>query len=98
MDYVTDAHPLVWYFTEDSRLSQNALSAFEETIREGTLMIPAIVLAEIMYIAKRGKTPLTFEETIAKVETYANFDICPLDVDILRTADRISADSRCTTG
>lgn len=92
MDYVTDTHPLVWYFTEDHRLSPNALSAFEETTREGTLIIPIIVLAEIMYISKRGKTPLTFEETIAKVEAYANFDVCPLDMDILRTADRISAD------
>jgi len=28
MDYVTDAHPLVWYFTEDWQLSKKALATF----------------------------------------------------------------------
>ncbi|MGQ9638775.1 MAG: PIN domain-containing protein [Thermodesulfobacteriota bacterium] len=55
MDYVTDTHSLVWYFTEDPRLSKQALEAFEETDREGVIIIPAVVLAEIMFIAKKGK-------------------------------------------
>ena len=33
MNLVSDAHPLIWYFTDDSRLSRVALQAFEDTIR-----------------------------------------------------------------
>ena len=53
MDYVADTHSLVWYFTEDSRLSKKALEAFDGTIKEGTLIIPTLVLAELMFIAKK---------------------------------------------
>ncbi len=92
MNYVTDAHSLVWCFTEDSRLSKNALGAFEETIEEGIIIVPSIVLAEIMFIAKKGKISLSFEETLKKIEDYDNFDIAPLDVNILKVADKIEVD------
>lgn len=51
MDYVTDTHALVWYFTDDQRLGNNALLAFEQTVTSGIMIVPSIVLAEIMYIA-----------------------------------------------
>lgn len=92
MDFITDTHSLVWYFTEDTRLSKKAIKAFEGTIKEGTVVVPAVVLAEIMYISKRGKIALTFEETLKKIEEYENFDIAPLDINILKTADRIETD------
>jgi PIN domain nuclease of toxin-antitoxin system len=92
MDFITDTHSLVWYFTEDARLSKKAIKAFEGTIKEGTVVVPAVVLAEIMYISKRGKIALTFEETLKKIEEYENFDIAPLDINILKTADRIETD------
>ena len=56
MNYVTDSHSLVWYFTGDSRLSKKALMVFEGTIKEGMIIIPAVVLAEVMFIAKKGKS------------------------------------------
>lgn len=92
MDFITDTHSLVWYFTEDARLSKKAIKAFEGTIKEGTLVVPAVVLAEIMYISKRGKIALTFQETLKKIEECENFDIAPLDINILKTADRIETD------
>lgn len=55
MNYVTDTHSLVWYFTEDTHLSKNALDAFEGTVKEGAIIVPSIVLAEIMFISKKGK-------------------------------------------
>jgi len=64
MDYVTDTHALVWYFTEDARLSPKALEAFEETIQDGMVIDPAVVLAEIMFIAKKGRITLTFKKTL----------------------------------
>lgn len=92
MDYVTDTHSIVWYFTEDSRLSKKALEVFEGTMKQGVVIIPAVVLAKIMFIAKKGKITLTFEETLKKIEEYENFDVAPLDVDILKVADKIEAE------
>ena len=60
MDYVTDTHSILWYFTQDPRLSKRALEEFEGTVREGFIIIPAVVLAEIMFIAKKGRITLTF--------------------------------------
>jgi PIN domain nuclease of toxin-antitoxin system len=92
MDYVTDTHSLVWYLADDSRISKKALEVFEGTIKEGSIIIPAVVLAEIMFIAKKGKITLTFEETLSMIEERENFDIAPLDVDILKIADKIEVD------
>ncbi len=92
MDYVTDTHSLVWYFTEDSRLSKTALDAFEQTVEKDVIIVPTIVLAEIMFISKRGNIKITFEETLKKIVEYDNFDIAPLDIDILKVADKIEAD------
>lgn len=89
MDYVTDTHSLVWYFTDDARLSIKALKAFEQTTEEGIMIVPSIVLAEIMFIAKKGRITLTFEETLEKIEEYENFQIAPLDTDILKRAEKI---------
>lgn len=32
--YVTDTHPLIWYFLDDERLSSNALNAFQRSEKE----------------------------------------------------------------
>lgn len=92
MDYVTDTHSLVWYFTDDPRLSRKALKAFEETTEEGTIIVPSIVLAEIIFIAKKGRITLTFEQTLGRIEEYENFDIAALDAEILKVLDKIEAD------
>jgi PIN domain nuclease of toxin-antitoxin system len=92
MDYVADTHSLVWYFTDDTHLSEKALKAFELTAQEGMIIIPSIVLAEIIFISKKGRITLTFEETLKRIEEYDNFDIAALDADILKEADKIEAD------
>ena len=92
MDYVTDTQSLVWYFADDSRLSDTALTAFDGTIREGIIIVPSVVLAEIMFISRKEKITLTFEETLKKIEEYENIQIAPLDVEILRVADKIEAE------
>lgn len=92
MDHVTDTHSIVWYFTDDPRLSRRALDVFEKTIREGVIIIPTVVLAEIMYIAGKGKITLTFDETLQKIDSYENFIISALDVQILKVAEKIKVD------
>ena len=87
--YIADTHSLVWYFTENQHLSKRALEAFESTVKKGLVIIPTVVLAEIMFIAEKGKVSLSFEETLKRIRKYENYDIVPLDVDILKVADGI---------
>jgi PIN domain nuclease of toxin-antitoxin system len=72
MDHVTDTHSIVWYFTDDTRLSRRALDVFEKTIREGVIIIPTVVLAEIMYIAGKGKITLTVTPQLLVVNALGN--------------------------
>ncbi len=90
--YVTDTHSLIWYFIESPRLSRKALKVFEKTVKEGTIIVPTVVLAEIMFIAKKGRITMTFSETVQRLEVSENFVITPLDLDILNTADKIEHD------
>ncbi|MDL1962031.1 MAG: PIN domain-containing protein [Deltaproteobacteria bacterium] len=68
-------------------MSKKALKAFEQTKEEGLIVVPSVVLAEIMFIAKKGNITLTFEESLNKIEEYENFDIAPLDADLLKVAN-----------
>ncbi len=92
MNYVADAHTIIWYFIDDPRLSQNARQAFEQTLTAGAIFIPTIVLAEIMYISQKGRISMTFEETLSHIEMYENFRITALELDILKVASTISGD------
>jgi len=91
MNYVTDTHSLVWYFTDDQRLSKKALKAFENTIKSGQIIVPTVVLAEILFISKKGRVLISFEETLDKIVSLANFEIAPLDIEVLKVADSIEA-------
>lgn len=83
---------MVWHFTEDNRLSSRASSVFAGIENQGTIIVPALVLAEILFIAKKGKITISFEETLKRIEDSDSFAIAPLDADILKIADKIEAD------
>jgi len=68
MDCTTDTHSLVWYLQDSKELSKKALKAFEQTKRKGVIIIPSVVLAELMFIADKGKVALSFEKTLSKIE------------------------------
>ena len=82
----------MWYFTESPRLSKKALKVFERTLEDGSLIIPTVVLAEIMHIARKGRINMSFANTLKRIEESENFEIAPLDLDILKTADEIEYD------
>jgi predicted nucleic-acid-binding protein len=60
MNCTTDTHPLIWYFTENPMLSKRVLRIFEETVKSGSIVIPSIVLAEVMFIAHRSMKNLRY--------------------------------------
>ncbi len=92
MVYSTDTHSLIWYFTNDRKLSPSALKSFEKTTHSGAVIISVVVLAEIMYICKKGNVSLTFDKTLKKIEKYENFIVVPLDVEIVKIANSINYD------
>ena len=89
MRYIADTHTLVWYFTSDQRLGKIAYNRLEGSIEKGEILIPTIVLAELLYISERGRIKLSFKDTLGKIEINDNYEIVPLDIDVLMEAEKI---------
>ena len=88
MLYVADTHILVKY------LAGVLPSRFQPVFRESEkgihiIFIPTIVLAEIIYLIKRKKISLDFEQTISKIEESKNFIIVPFNIDIIKLFSNI---------
>ncbi|MCR4313161.1 MAG: PIN domain-containing protein [Candidatus Roizmanbacteria bacterium] len=82
--YVTDTHSLIWYLLNSSKLSFEASKAFEEIeAGKGQLVIPAIVIAEIIYLIKRNKIEADINALIQKIQESNNFRISLLNMDTL---------------
>ena len=90
MKYVVDTHSLVWFLTEDKRLSEKALQILDTKNPSDLIIVPTIVLAEILYINKKGKIKISFEDTVHSIANNSNFEIQVLDLPILFTASKIT--------
>ena len=82
--YVTDSHSLIWYLFDSPKLSFNANKVFKK-IEDGKaqLLIPAIVVAEIIYIVQSGKVQADLDTLLLRVQESDNFQISPLGLDEL---------------
>lgn len=87
---VLDTHALIWFLQGDSRLGLAAQAAIADA--ESSLVIPAIVLAEAMWIVERGRTnipsPAALLETI---NADPRFRVLPLDQAILERTISLTA-------
>ncbi len=53
---VYDTHSLLWYLNDSSKLSSDALSAFETAEQNGLpIYVPAIILVEVRYLIEKGR-------------------------------------------
>jgi len=59
--FVVDTHALIWFISRDPRLGNRARAILRDP--DVRLIIPAIVLAEIKYLAYRDR----FGQTLGKV-------------------------------
>ena len=83
--YVTDTHPFVWYLADDARLGSNARMAFDRADSgEATIIIPAVALAEAVYLAERGRIETKAELMFGIVENALNYRVYPLDLTIVK--------------
>lgn len=71
MYHVTDTHSLVWYLTEDKKLSKSALSIFTKADNGDTIIIvPTIVLAEIIHICEKKKKNLEIKNVMDMLKNF----------------------------
>lgn len=90
--FIADTHSLAWYFTRSVKLGQKALQAFRDSLLgKGIIVVPTIVLAEIMDISEKKRIKVDYEELLERIESSSNFEIYPLDIEVLRTARSITA-------
>ncbi len=82
--YVADTHGLIWFLYASPKLGKGALSAFEAVGRgEARLVVPAIVIAELVYIAERGKAAVDVDWVIGKLSANPAIEIAPLSVECI---------------
>jgi len=88
--FVADTHSLVWYFTGSKKLGQKALEVFRNSLSgKSIIFIPTIVLAEIIDIIEKKRISVNYEELLDEIEKGSNFEIYPLDVNVLKTLKEI---------
>ncbi len=89
--YVTDTHPFVWYLAaDDDRLSPSAKSVFENAdSAKAVVVIPAIVLAESLYLAEKGRIKAKAVEILELVESALNYRLYPLDLSVIQIASEL---------
>lgn len=81
--YVVDAHAFASYLIDELPTEANAiLKAAEEQKCE--IFIPAIAMAELIYVFERTGSELKIWEMFDKIDLYPSFSIHPLDERVLK--------------
>lgn len=80
--YVLDTHALIWFLQGDPRLGPGAKAVISDP--NCVLVIPAIVLAEAIWLVERGRTNIPSPKTLLEaVDADSRFRYAPLDRNIL---------------
>jgi predicted nucleic acid-binding protein len=83
--YVADAHALVWHIADDKRLGKEARAILTQADQALVLVyVPTIVLAEVMYLAERGRINVAFLDVLTAVRDSAGYLIYPFDESVWR--------------
>jgi len=84
MPYVTDTHSIVWYATDDLKLSEGARRAFEKADSgQEYICIPCIIFFELLYLTEKKKLAIDFDNFIAMVSSSKNYKVEPLCIPII---------------
>jgi len=90
--YVTDTHSLLWYLYDLPQLAPAARTAFSEVENgEATLLIPAIVLAEIIFTVERRRHDIDVGEILDRIAVADNYRILPFDLHAARRLADVTA-------
>jgi PIN domain nuclease of toxin-antitoxin system len=90
MKYVIDTHALIWFLEGNSRLSEKAKAIICAV--NSQLIIPAIVLAEAVWMVEKGRTSIPDPKDIFYiVEADPRVVIYPFDRDVIEMTMKLSA-------
>ena len=85
MNFVTDTHALLWWFTDSPKISPKASEIFEKCERgENIIFIPSIVIAEALSIFEKKRVSFDFKKLFKKINESENFVLIALDYPILQ--------------
>jgi len=88
--FVTDTHPLLWYFNGDnSKISSQVRDIFAKTRRaEAIIYVPAVVFWEIAILEKLGRVRLArrFDHWAQEVLSIDGIELAPLTIDQIHRA------------
>jgi PIN domain nuclease of toxin-antitoxin system len=76
--FVVDTHTLVWFLSNDKRLSSKVGEILESP--EVFLLIPTIVLAEITHLHRKGRITQPLEKVWQFLQKDSRCIIYPIDV------------------
>jgi PIN domain nuclease of toxin-antitoxin system len=82
--YVVDTHALAWFISRDRRLSRRARVILRDPAVR--VIVPAIVLAEIKYLAHRGRLAQTLDDVLRIVNSDPRCTIYPVDLSVVNVA------------
>ena len=82
MKYVVDTHALIWFLEGNPRLGAAAKTVLMDPVSE--LVLPAIALAEAVWIIDRGKTSIpSVKSLLDLIAQDARVVLYPLDLAII---------------
>jgi len=91
MPYVTDTHSIIWYMTDDPKLSMKAKERFKKADDgQDYIIIPCIIFFELLYITEKRKLDIDFDRFIASVSSSRNYRVEPLCLPIIEKSRAIS--------
>ncbi len=90
MKYILDTHALIWFLEGNSRLGVTAKEILSDSSSE--LILPAIALAESVWIVSRGKTSIPSVEALLKVvKQDQRVSIYPLDSEVVEKSVHLTS-------
>ncbi len=82
--YIVDTHTLIWYLDNDRRLGKHAEAILDDP--QIRIIIPAIVLAEVKYLAHRGRFAQTLDDVLRVLSIDPRCIIYPVDLSVVKAA------------
>ena len=85
MNFITDTHALLWWFTDSPHISPKAIEIFEHCEAGDTIIfVPSIVLAEALSIFEKKRVSFNFKRLFKQIDESEHFVIIPFDYSILQ--------------
>ncbi|MBM3239515.1 type II toxin-antitoxin system VapC family toxin [Candidatus Poribacteria bacterium] len=88
--YVVDTHAIIWYLSGSQKIKSQALSAIKD-VEKGNAegFIATISLAELAYLFEKGRTTVSLNDVLSKIDSLPTFHIVPLERRIIEELPNI---------